>query len=123
MPMVCPEWKYRMKIQSKIKIHDSKGKLFYICPFLDKIIEVISLSAQNKEILTKDEIFYIIRCCESIRTIAKHLRGEDNECGKLNTEAIFEPYNLIALLKNIRLHIKSNNLTEKKLDQLIEMYM
>jgi len=99
-----------------MKIHDSKGKLYYICPFIEKMRALI-----HENNIPKDTIFEISRHMDSIMDIAIALRGK-GDCPTLYAEKIYKPYNFKALLGNIRLGIKSGNLTEKKLDEIVEMY-
>jgi len=53
-----------------MKIHDSRGKLYYTCPFLEKIQKIVAQSNMCEE-----DAFEIMRHLESIQAIAKHLRG------------------------------------------------
>lgn len=105
------------KANIDLKIHGSKRKLYYICPFLDKITDL--LRAEN---LSPEVRFEIERHCESVRAIARHLRGEDLICGMLHTERIHSPYNFSAVIKTIKNQIKYGSLTEEKLDEIVELY-
>ena len=88
-----------------IKIHDSKGKVFQTCPFLSEIMDICGNSVIEKMPLTVEECFIIDQHCESVRKIAKHLRGHiDYE--SLSEEEIIKPYNLMGLLKNLRIILK-----------------
>ncbi len=107
---------------NNIKIHDSKGKLYYVCPFLERIGEIVGKIHHEGEPIPTEELFEILRHLDSIREIAKHLRGEEVFCGKLHVEKIYEPYNFSAAIKNIKISLKVGNLTEEKIDEITKQY-
>jgi hypothetical protein len=100
-----------------MKIHDSKGKLYYICPFLAKIENILA------EKLAPEDMFEIRRHLDSIEAIAKNLRGEDVGCGELNYERIHSPYNFSAVIKQLKILSKTEVLTETKIDEIIKTYL
>lgn len=100
-----------------MKIHDSKGKLYYICPFIDKISEILG----EKSKLAPEDMFEVMRHLDSIREIAKFLQ-EGTICGELNYENIYQPYNFSAALKQMKMFAKLGALTEEKIDELTKTY-
>ena len=98
-------------------VHDSKGKLYVICPFIRKIEYLLSQENIPIEIL-----FEITRHQDSIRQIASYYQGE-NECGEVYSERIYEPYNFSQAIRQIKLLATSGKLTEEKIDEVIRTYI
>jgi len=110
---------------SKIRTQD--GKLYVICPFLDKLQEFINLHFPQECL---DEKFECMRLIDGIREIGKVWQSEYDDTlyngvysSILANSNIALPYNYSALIKNIRLKIRNGSLTEKTLDDIIESYL
>jgi hypothetical protein len=105
-------------MKESLKIRNSKGKLYIICPFISKIEKI--LMSEN---ISLDSRFEIQRHLDSIQAIAEVYQGkcENNEC--FEKRRLAEPYNYEAVLKNIRQNIKNNSLTEEKLNEILELYL
>ena len=73
--------------------------------------------------MSKEEVFEVMRHLESIQAIAKHLRGEEINYSELNYERIHSPYNFLALIKSIKIYAKTGNLSEDKIDEIIQSYL
>jgi hypothetical protein len=113
-----------------LKIRNSKNELYVVCPFIDRILELVYvITNNNKEMLP--ELFEINRCLEALREIAKVWQSEYNEVlynGKyseiLANSNIALPYNYSAVLRNIRAKISLGvAITESDINEIIETYL
>lgn len=113
-----------------LKIRNSKNELYVVCPFLDRISELVCIITENnKEILP--EFFEINRCLEALREIAKVWQSEYNEAlydGKysevLANSNIALPYNYSAVLRHLRNKAKANiTITENDINEIITTYL
>lgn len=109
-------------MNEKIKIHDSQGKIYKICPFLEKIDEIAGRSFYEEKVLKIEEIFEIRQHLEAIREIAKFYQKEE-EYIEINVQNIHQPYNFIAAIRNLKLVIRQGNLDEKKIDEILKIYL
>ena len=106
-----------------MKIRNSKGELYMVCPFLEKIASAVD------DYLPLDIKFQVSRHLEAVREISKVWQGklgiEDYSCSdpSLTGLNIAQPYNFEAVLKRIRIAIQTNTLTEETLNQILEMYL
>lgn len=115
------------KINPPLKIRNSKGQLYLVCPIIEKIN--MELCNENNK-LDIDSMFEIQRHFDSIKEIAKVWQKElgYNDCpmhsdSDYASNEIANPYKYTAVLKNIRTHIKNNTLTEEKLNEILEIYL
>ena len=112
-----------------LKIRNSKNELYVVCPFLDRISELISIITENDEDLP--EVFEIKRCLDGLREIAKVWQSEyDNKLygGKysevLANSLIALPYNYSAVLRNLRIRVKTGGvITENDINEIIKTYL
>ena len=111
-------------MKEPLKIRNSKGELYLVCPIINKIECILSKS--NIEV---DTLFVIKRHLHEIQEIAKVWQKElgysDYLCTDFEYAAsqIAKPYNYTAVLGHIRMNIKNNSLTEEKLNEILELYL
>ena len=116
-----------MKARETLKIRNSKGELYIICPIVEKIEELLNHPDNN---ILIDNRYAISLYLESIRSISTVWQQElgiyDYEIplnGELCAIKLANLYNYAAVLKKIRTCIKYNTLTEKELDEILQMYL
>ena len=111
-------------MKEPLKIRNLKGELYVVCPIIFKIDSI--LTECKIEI---DKLFAVKRHLEEIQEIAKVWQKELGYADYLCTDSehasnqIAKPYNYMAVLNNIRMNIKNNSLTEKRLDKILELYL
>lgn len=108
--------------QREIIVHNTEGKLYYICPFLRKITALVTNCYEKQINIDSADLFEIMRHSESIKTIAKHLRGEDKGCEELLVEKIYKPYNFSAAIKTMKTFASKGELTEEKIEEILKQY-
>jgi hypothetical protein len=105
-----------------MKITDSKGNLYVVCPFLEAISSIIAPH------LPIEEMFEAQRHLEAIREIAKVWQSKlaieiyGVEYDGTHGDKIAKPYNYTAVLKRLQIEIKNNTLNEQKFNEIINLY-
>ena len=106
-----------------MKIKNSKGELYIVCPFLEKI------SFLAEPYLPSEEMFELQAHLEAIREIAKVWQSKLNlelYSGELepeySVERIAQPYNYGVVLKRIRALVEYGALTTERFDEIINLY-
>lgn len=106
-----------------LKIRDSDGKLHVVCPYIDKIDALLHLIQLNESIISIDDLFEIRLYLESIREIAKVWQKEDDVEGHIAMTNIGNPYNFMAVIKNIKIDVHNNNCTIDRIDEHLKTYL
>lgn len=106
------------KTKASLKIRDSKGDLYLICPIIEKINKLM-FNEGNK--IDLDDMFSIQRHFDEIKEIAKVLQKElgYNDCPNQSDFS----YKYSTVLKLFRQEIKNNNLTEGRFNEILETYL